>query len=86
MQHLLNQVNAALQEQTEGIEGQVEALTGDILLDADPPRVRRVLRSFVVRIQANRQGGTIHYTFPLADPMGLYAKRPWRESNPRRST
>jgi len=54
----------------------------DILLNESPPRVRQLLRSFITRIEVNRQGGIIYYAFPLTiDSVGCYGKRPWSNAN-----
>ena len=75
MQHLL-EVDAALVEQTEEIRVRSKRLLRDVLLDANPFKVCQVLRSFVTRVDANRQGGMSHYTFPLADRMRLLWSTP----------
>ena len=36
-----------------------------VLTDGDVSARRGLLRAFIVRIEANREGGMLHYTFPF---------------------
>ena len=48
--------------------GALEQLIGDmhaVLKDSDVNARRRLLRAFIVRIEANREGGVLYYTFPF---------------------
>ena len=37
----------------------------EVLASSDPVKVRRLLRTFIARVEASRDGGTLYYVFPV---------------------
>jgi len=43
---------------------------GQILREGDVPANRRLMRAFIVRIEATKKGGVLYYTLPFASNSG----------------